>query len=209
MSIGCLILSNHSTRRNSRHCPQKELEGGSGIPQRPNVKRYNAAQRQGTHKAKERGEITGSTKKIKRQKGTGTARAGSIKNPLFKGGGTVFGPRPHAYSLKVNKKVKRLARMSALSYKAKAEGVSVLEGLEMSAPKTKEFNALLSNMEMAGQKLLMVTPTADKNVYLSSRNIQKCNVVSAEMLNTYDIMNCKHLVFVGNAHEVVAENLKK
>ncbi|NQX90813.1 MAG: 50S ribosomal protein L4 [Flavobacteriales bacterium] len=173
------------------------------------VKRYNAAQRQGTHKSKERGEITGSTKKIKRQKGTGTARAGSIKNPLFKGGGTVFGPRPHAYSLKVNKKVKRLARMSALSYKAKAEGVSVLEGLDMSAPKTKEFNALLNNMEMAGQKLLMVTPTADKNVYLSSRNIQKCNVVSAEMLNTYDIMNSKHVVFVGNAHEVVAENLKK
>lgn len=173
------------------------------------IKRYNAAQRQGTHKAKERGEVAGSTRKIKRQKGTGTARAGSLKSPVFVGGGTVFGPRPHAYNLKVNKKVKRLARKSALTYKAQANGISILEDLTMSSPKTKDFAGLLSNMEMNNHKLLIVTPEKDDNVYLSSRNIRKCNVVSAEMVNTYDIMNSNHVVFVKNAHEVLTENLKK
>lgn len=173
------------------------------------IKRYNAAQRQGTHKAKERGEVAGSTRKIKRQKGTGTARAGSLKSPVFVGGGTVFGPKPHAYNLKVNKKVKRLARKSALTYKAQANGISILEDLTMSSPKTKDFAGLLSNMEMNNHKLLIVTPEKDDNVYLSSRNIRKCNVVSAEMVNTYDIMNSNHVVFVKNAHEVLTENLKK
>lgn len=173
------------------------------------IKRYNAAQRQGTHKSKERAEIKGSTRKIKKQKGTGTARAGSIKNPLFKGGGTVFGPRPHKYSLKVNKKVKRLARMSALSYKAKDNGIKVLESLSMVSPKTKDFKALMGNMELNGERTLFVMPALDKNVYLSARNIQKCNVTSAELLNTYEIMNSKNVVFVANAHDVVAENLKK
>lgn len=173
------------------------------------IKRYNAAQRQGTHKAKERGEVAGSTRKIKRQKGTGTARAGSLKSPVFVGGGTVFGPKPHAYNLKVNKKVKRLARKSALTYKAQANGISILEDLAMSSPKTKDFASLLSNMEMNNHKLLIITPEKDDNVYLSSRNIRKCNVVSAEMVNTYDIMNSNHVVFVKNAHEVLTENLKK
>jgi len=173
------------------------------------VKRYNAAQRQGTHKAKERAEITGSTRKIKKQKGTGTARAGSIKNPLFKGGGTVFGPRPHTHGMKVNKKVKRLARMSALSYKAQDNGIKVLESLSMEAPKTKDFKALIGNMELNGERTLFVMPALDKNVYLSARNIQRCNVTSAELLNTYEIMNSKNVVFVANAHDVVAENLKK
>ena len=173
------------------------------------IKRYNASQRQGTHKTKERADVAGSTRKIKKQKGTGTARAGSLKSPVFVGGGTVFGPRPHAYDLKVNKKVKRLARKSALTYKAQANGISILENLTMSSPKTKDFASLLSRMEMNNHKLLIITPEKDDNTYLSSRNIRKCIVVSADMVNTFDIMNSNHIVFVKNAHEVLTENLKK
>ena len=173
------------------------------------VKRYLAAQRQGTAKSKERGEITGSTRKIKRQKGTGTARAGSIKNPLFRGGGTVFGPRPRSYDQKVNRKVRQLARKSALTYKAQANGVMVLDKIEMSAAKTQDFVKLLKNLKMDGAKTLTVLPSHDEAVYLSSRNLKKHQVRTATDLNTYDIMNCTNIVFVGNAHEVVQDLLKK
>jgi large subunit ribosomal protein L4 len=172
------------------------------------VKSYLAAQRQGTHKAKERGEIVGSTRKIKRQKGTGTARAGSIKNPLFRGGGRVFGPRPRNYRMKINQKVKQLARRSALTYKAQEEAIKVLEGLSMANAKTKEFLSVMKNLNVAEEKTLIVLPNYDKNVYLSSRNLQKHNVRAASDLSTYDIMNCKNLIFVDNAHEVVQGMLK-
>lgn len=173
------------------------------------VKRYLAAQRQGTAKSKERGEITGSTRKIKRQKGTGTARAGSIKNPLFRGGGTIFGPRPRTYDMKVNRKVKQLARKSALSYKAKGDGITVVDKLEMSAPKTKEFAQVMKNLKLDNNKTLIVLPAYNESVYLSSRNLAKHTVRAANDLNTYDIMNCTNVVFVGNAHEVVQDLLKK
>lgn len=173
------------------------------------VKSHLAARRQGTHKAKERNEISGSTRKLKKQKGTGTARAGSIKNPLFRGGGRVFGPRPHTYDLKVNKKVKALARKSALTYKAKASGIMVLDKVEMTAPKTSAYLTLLKNLEIDGGRTLLVLPTLDKNVYLSSRNLQGHNVRLAGDLNTYDIMNCKNLIFVDNAHEIVQDLLKR
>lgn len=172
------------------------------------VKGYLAAQRQGTHKAKERGEIVGSTRKIKRQKGTGTARAGSIKNPLFRGGGRVFGPRPRNYRMKINQKVKQLARRSALTYKAQDEAIKVLEGLSMANAKTKEFLSVMEKLNVAEEKTLIVLPNHDKNVYLSSRNLQKHNVRAASDLSTYDIMNCKNLIFVDNAHEVVQGMLK-
>ncbi len=173
------------------------------------VKSHLAARRQGTHKAKERNEISGSTRKLKKQKGTGTARAGSIKNPLFRGGGRVFGPRPHTYDLKVNKKVKALARKSALTYKAKASGIMVLDKVEMTAPKTSAYLTLLKNLAIDGGRTLLVLPALDKNVYLSSRNLQGHNVRLAGDLNTYDIMNCKNLIFVDNAHEIVQELLKR
>jgi large subunit ribosomal protein L4 len=173
------------------------------------VKSYLAAQRQGTHKSKERNEISGSTRKIKRQKGTGGARAGSIKNPLFRGGGTVFGPRPHAYDLKVNKKVKRLARRSALSYKAQGNGIMLLDALQMDSAKTSSYVKLLKNLSMDTSKTLVVLPSHDQKVYLSARNLKKHTVRVASDLNTYDIMNCKNLIFVNNAHEIVQEMLKK
>lgn len=173
------------------------------------VKSHLAARRQGTHKAKERGEISGSTRKIKRQKGTGTARAGSIKNPLFRGGGRVFGPRPHAYNLKVNRKVKNLARMSALSYKAKDNGIMFLDKVDMSAPKTSAYLKLLTNLKVEGNRTLVVLPNVDKHVYLSSRNLQGHEVRFAGDLSTYDIMKCKNLIFVDNAHEIVQDQLKR
>lgn len=159
------------------------------------VKQYLANQRQGTHKAKERAEITGSTRKIKKQKGTGTARAGSIKSPIFRGGGRVFGPRPRNYGFKLNKKVKRLARKSALTYKAKENNIIVLEDLKFKAPKTKEFASILDNLKVNGSNVLLVTADNDKNVMLSSRNIPKTKVVTAESLNTYDILNASKVVF--------------
>lgn len=168
------------------------------------VKRYLAAQRQGTHKAKERAEIKGSTKKIKRQKGTGGARAGSIKNPLFVGGGTIFGPRPRNYDIKLNKKVTKLARKSALAYKAKEEGIRIVKGLSMDAPKTKELLDTFGKLGLADQKTLVVVPELSRALYLSSRNLPKHRVMTAGDLSTYDIMNCQNLVFVDNAHEVIA-----
>jgi len=168
------------------------------------VKRYLAAQRQGTHKSKERAEIQGSTRKIKKQKGTGGARAGSLKNPLFVGGGTIFGPRPRKYDIKLNKKVTKLARKSALAYKAKEDGgIRVVKGLSMDTPKTQELLGTFGKLGLAGQKTLVVVPEQSKALYLSSRNLPKHRVMTAGDLSTYDIMNCQNIVFVDNAHEVI------
>ena len=153
------------------------------------VKQYLANQRQGTHKAKEKGEITGSTRKIKKQKGTGTARAGSIKSPVFKGGGRVFGPRPRNYSFKLNTKQKQLARKSALSYKAKEGAITVLEDFSFDVPQTKKYTELLNNLNALDKKSLLVLSESNKNVYLSSRNLKKAKVVTASQINTYDLMN--------------------
>ncbi|MCB2194659.1 MAG: 50S ribosomal protein L4 [Bacteroidetes bacterium] len=165
------------------------------------VKQYLANKRQGTHKAKERSEITGSTKKIKRQKGTGTARAGSIKSPVFRGGGRVFGPQPRDYSFKLNRKVKQLARKSALSYKANDKNIKVLEDFNFEAPKTKEFVALRNNLEVADKKVLLVLSEQNNNIYLSSRNLQDVKVVTVSELTTYDIMNATVVLFLENSIE--------
>jgi large subunit ribosomal protein L4 len=153
------------------------------------VKQYLANQRQGTSKAKERAEIVGSTRKIKRQKGTGTARAGSIKSPLFKGGGRVFGPKPREYNSKLNKKVKQLARKSALSYKAKNDQIIVLEDFNLENPKTKDFINILENLKIQDKKSLLVLSDSNKNIYLSSRNFQKSKIITVSELNTYKIMD--------------------
>lgn len=158
------------------------------------VKQYLANQRQGTAKAKERAEITGSTRKIKKQKGTGTARAGSIKSPLFKGGGRVFGPRPRSYDIKLNKKVKELARKSALSTKAQAKEILVVEDFNLKSPKTADMVKIASDLKLTGKKVLLVLPELNKNVYLSSRNLQGFNCVTASELNTYTILNTENLV---------------
>jgi len=158
------------------------------------VKHYLANQRQGTHKSKERNEIAGSTRKLIRQKGSGGARRGDIKSPLLVGGGRAFGPKPRDYSFKLNKKVKTLARKSALSLKAQNNGIIVVEDLAFDTPKTKEFASLAKNLQLADKKLLFVLPTQNKNVYLSARNLQKVNVVTASEINTYAIMNCGSLV---------------
>lgn len=163
------------------------------------VKQYLAAQRQGTHKSKERADIAGSTRKIKKQKGTGTARAGSIKSPIFRGGGRIFGPKPRNYSFKVNIKTKRLARKSALTYKAKENNIIVLNNLDLAEAKTKEFMTIMSNMDLAYDKVLVVVPEDNKNVYLSARNIQGTTVVTADSLNTYEILNANKLVIVEGA----------
>lgn len=160
------------------------------------VKHYKANTRQGTHKSKERAEIKGSTRKIKRQKGTGTARAGSIKNPLFRGGGRVFGPKPKDYNFKLNKKVKLLARKSALTYKAKNNSIMVLEDFSLEAPKTREFVGLRKNLKIDGKKSLLVLEKYDRNIALASRNIQESKIIMVNNLNTYDIMNAGMLVFV-------------
>jgi len=158
------------------------------------VKQYLANQRQGTHKAKQRNEIAGSTKKIKKQKGTGGARAGSIKSPLFRGGGRVFGPVPRDYSFKLNKKLKQLARKSALSYKAKENSVMVLENFTFEAPKTKSYIAMLEGLSLSDKKTLLVLPEVNKNVYLSSRNLQKAKVITVDSVNTYELLNADNLV---------------
>jgi len=165
------------------------------------VKQYLANKRQGTHKAKERNEVTGSTKKIKRQKGTGTARAGSIKSPIFRGGGRVFGPKPRDYSFKLNKKVKQLARKSALSYKANDNKIKVLENFNFEVPKTKEFVNLRNNLGVADKKVLLVLSEQNKNIYLSSRNLQDVKVVNISDINTYDIVNASVVLFVENSIE--------
>ena len=158
------------------------------------VKSHLANKRQGTHKAKERAEIVGSTRKIKKQKGTGTARAGSIKNPLFKGGGRVFGPTPRDYSQKVNKKVKRLARKSALSIKAKQKAIVVLEDFQMDKPHTKDYLKMLAALGLSDKKSMLVLGDLNKNVYLSSRNLKNSKVVTNSELNTYGISNTNHLI---------------
>jgi large subunit ribosomal protein L4 len=160
------------------------------------VKHYMANTRQGTHKAKQRSEIVGSTRKIKRQKGTGTARAGSIKNPLFRGGGRTFGPNPRDYNFKLNKKVKLLARKSALTYKAKTNSVMVLEDFSLEAPKTREFADLRKNLKINDKKSLLVIEKYDRNIALASRNIQESKIILVNNLNTYDIMNAGMLVFM-------------
>lgn len=159
------------------------------------VKQYLANQRQGTHKSKERGEIAGSTRKLKKQKGTGTARSGGIKSPVFRGGGRVFGPKVRDYSFKLNKKVKRLARISALTYKAKLNQILVVEDLNFDTPKTKVFSSMLENLKISDKKSLLVVAEQDKNIYLSSRNLKGAEVVTADMLNTYQIMKASSLVF--------------
>ncbi|QQS52041.1 MAG: 50S ribosomal protein L4 [Bacteroidota bacterium] len=159
------------------------------------VKQYLAANRQGTHKSKERGEVSGSTRKIKRQKGTGTARAGSIKSPVFRGGGRMFGPRPRNYDFKLNKKVKQLARKSALAYKAKDNAILVIEDFNFETPKTKNYFAILNSLKISEKKSLVVLDGTDSNVYLSSRNLQNHMVVPVNELNTYDIMKCNSIVF--------------
>ncbi len=165
------------------------------------VKQYLANKRQGTHKAKERSEIAGSTRKIKRQKGTGTARAGSIKSPVFRGGGRVFGPQPRDYSFKLNRKVKQLARKSALAYKANDKNIKVLEDFNFEVPKTKEFVELRNNLEVADKKVLLVLSEQNNNIYLSSRNLQDVKVVTVSELTTYDIMNATVVLFVENSIE--------
>ena len=173
------------------------------------VKQYLANQRQGTHKAKERAEVAGSTRKIKKQKGTGTARAGSAKNPLFKGGGTVFGPRPRSYSFKLNKNLKRLARKSAFSIKAKESNIIVLEDFNFETPNTKNFINVLKALELENKKSLFVLGDTNKNVYLSSRNLKAASVVSGLELSTYAILNANNLVLLESSLEVIEENLSK
>lgn len=171
------------------------------------VKAMQAAKRQGTHKSKERAEISRTTKKLKKQKGTGGARAGSMRSPLFVGGGTVFGPRPRQYDLKVNKKVKRLARKSALAYKAKSESIKVVEDFNWDMPKTKEWVKVLDNLQLADKKTLFILGDYNNSLYLSSRNLKGSKVVSVSDLNTYDLMNAKQLVFVQSSLQKLEDNL--
>ena len=173
------------------------------------VKQYLANQRQGTHKAKERAEIAGSTRKIKKQKGTGTARAGSIKSGVFRGGGRMFGPRPRNYGFKLNKNVKRLARKSALSMKAKTSNVVVLEDVSFDTPNTKNFKNLLSSLGLADKKSLFVLGESNKNVYLSSRNLKRSKAVTSSELSTYAIMNADSVVISEGSVEGVVSNLSK
>lgn len=173
------------------------------------VKQYLANQRQGTHKSKERNEIAGSTRKIKKQKGTGGARAGSIKSPLFRGGGRVFGPRPRDYSFKLNKKVKQLARKSAIAYKVKDNSIMVLENIEFDAPKTKNYLALLSGLSLTDKKTLLVLPEENKNVYLSSRNLPKAKVVTVNDVNTYQVLHADQLVICEGSVSMLETILSK
>ena len=167
------------------------------------VKQYLADQRQGTHKAKQRNEVAGSTRKLKRQKGTGGARCGSIKSPLFPGGGRVFGPVPRDYSFKLNKKLKRLARRSALTYKAQAGAISVIENITMDAPKTKQVVALTEALKVANKKVLLVLPEGNANLQISCRNIHSVKPVLAANINTYEVMNANVLVMVEGAENVL------
>ena len=173
------------------------------------VKSYLANQRQGTHKSKQRNEISGSSKKLKKQKGTGGARAGNIKNPQFKGGGRIFGPQPRDYSFKLNKKVKDLARKSALSYKAKVNSIAVLEDFTFDTPKTKQFIGLLKSLSLGDKKTLFVLPEGNKNVVLAGRNVENSKITTADQINTYDLMNADTLVFVESAISKVENLLNK
>ncbi len=173
------------------------------------VKQYLANQRQGTHKSKERAEISGSTRKIKKQKGTGTARAGSIKSGVFKGGGRMFGPRPRNYSFKLNKNLKRLARKSAFSTKAGEQSITVLEDFNFDAPKTKSFTAVLKALELENKKTLFILGESKNNVYLSSRNVKSTDVVTSSEISTYKILNAGQVVILESALEGIVTNLSK
>ena len=173
------------------------------------VKQYLANQRQGTHKAKERAEIAGSTRKIKKQKGTGTARAGSIKSPVFRGGGRVFGPRPRSYSFKLNKNLKRLARKSALSIQTKDSNLVVVEDFNFETPKTKEFVKVINALGADVKKTLFVLGEENKNVYLSSRNIKNSKVVNATGVNTYNVLNANKVIIAESTIEGIESNLSK
>ena len=170
------------------------------------VKQYLAAQRFGTHKTKERSDVKGSRRKIRKQKGSGAARVGDIKNPLFRGGGRVFGPRPRSYDFKVNKKVKRLARKSALSYMAKDKNIIVLEDFNFDTPKTKSYTELLSNFDLLDNKTVLVLAQSNKNIFLSSRNLKKAKVVLASELNTYDVMNANKLMVMKSSIKEIEKN---
>lgn len=172
------------------------------------VKQYMANQRQGTHKSKERGEVAGSTKKIKRQKGTGTARAGMITSPTIVGGGRAFGPRPRNYSFKLNKKVKLLARMSALAHKAQDNDIVILENFILDTPKTQKMVAISENLKISDKKSLFVLPEENKSIYLSSRNLQGVSVVTASELTTYQILNTKTLVILEGSVEKIEDVFK-
>jgi len=171
------------------------------------VKQYMANNRQGTHKSKERGEIAGSTRKLKKQKGTGSARFGSIKNPLFRGGGRIFGPQPRDYSFKLNKKLKQLARKSALSYKVQENGLYVIEDFNFDAPKTKNYLAIINNLKIADKKSLIVLAETNKNIYLSARNLDKSKTVTISELTTYDIMDAKALVLAESSINALEKSL--
>jgi large subunit ribosomal protein L4 len=173
------------------------------------VKQYLANQRQGTHKSKEKGEITASTKKIKKQKGTGGARAGSMKSPLFKGGGRVFGPRPRDYEFKLNIKQKRLARKSALTYKAKEGSILVLEDFNFDTPQTKQYLDILNNLQVLNKKSILVLSESNKNVYLSSRNLKGAKVVTASQINTYDLMNANSVILAESSVKTLETILSK
>lgn len=169
------------------------------------VKQYLAAQHQGTHKVKTRAEVKGASRKLHKQKGTGGSRKGNIRNPLYKGGGTIFGPKPHAYDFKLNRKVKDLAKISALSYKAKDNAIVVVEDMNMAAPKTKELVAAMTNLNVADKKTLIVLPEYNDNVYLSSRNVPNIASTLLADINTYDIMNADVLVITENAAKIFNE----
>ncbi|HLG36357.1 MAG TPA: 50S ribosomal protein L4 [Bacteroidia bacterium] len=173
------------------------------------VKQHLANQRQGTHKSKQRGEISGSTRKLHRQKGTGGSRKGSIKNPLFRGGGRIFGPQPRNYDFKLNKKVKRLARISALTYKAKENSIHVIEDFKFEQPKTKEFLSVMKNLNLGDKKVLLLTSETNTNLVLSSRNVQKKKVSRAADLNTYDVLYAQNIVLVESAVDVIEKTLLK
>lgn len=173
------------------------------------VKQYLAAQRQGTHKSKERSEITASTKKLKKQKGSGSARYGDIKSPTFRGGGRVFGPKPRDYRFKLNKALKRLAKKSVLSQKMRDNSIRIVEGLSIAAPKTKDFITVLNALSLNDKKSLFILPDTNKNVYLSSRNLPKTKVMKFNEISSYDLINAGEIVFLEGAVEKFQENLKK
>jgi large subunit ribosomal protein L4 len=170
------------------------------------VKQYLAAKRSGTHKAKERSDVKGSRKKLRKQKGSGAARVGDIKNPLFRGGGRVFGPRPRSYDFKVNKKVKRLARKSALSYMAKDKNIIILEDFSFETPKTKFYSDFLTNFDLLDNKTVLVLAESNKNIFLSSRNLKKARVLLASELNTYDVMNANKLMVMESSINEIEKN---
>lgn len=173
------------------------------------VKQYLAAQRQGTHKSKERNEISGSTRKLKKQKGSGSARYGSIKSPIFRGGGRIFGPKPRDYRFKLNKALKRLAKKSVLSQKMRDNSIKVLEAFNFDAPKTKEFITLNNALGFEGKKSLYILPEANKNVYLSSRNLAKVKVLTYNEISSYDLVHAGEIIFLEGAIEKFQENLRK